>query len=251
MHEDRPLEGNVAVVTGGSRGIGQAISLRLAEAGAAVGIIYRSNHDAAAGLMAQLKQNGLTAILVPADVGDEQAVDEAFARIESQLGPVGVLVNNAGLHKSGRIVSLPLRDWRSVLDTNLTGTFLCCRRVVPGMLTRRSGRIVNVGSVVGMNGFPGDTAYAAAKAGLVGFTKALALEVARDGVAVNALIPGFVDTDMTRALEHNVLERIIRSIPAGRQATIDEIADVAMHLVTCPAYLTGTSFVVDGCWTIA
>jgi 3-oxoacyl-[acyl-carrier protein] reductase len=245
------LAGIPAFVTGGSRGIGAEIARRLAATGMPVAIGYRERAAEAERVAASITAAGGTAICVPGDVSDADQVDRTFAQIEAQLGPVGVLVNNAGVHRGGRVQKLTLEDWRLVLDASLTSAFLCARRAVPGMVERRWGRIVNVTSVVGLNGFPGDAAYASAKAGLIGLTKALALELARDGITVTAVAPGFVDTDMTRGLEPSVRERIERSVPVRRQATSGEIARTVEFLAAGPDYITGTVIVVDGGWTIA
>ncbi|MHB1710308.1 MAG: 3-oxoacyl-ACP reductase family protein [Acidimicrobiales bacterium] len=240
-----------AFVTGAGRGIGAEIARRLAAGGAPVAIGYRRQADQAEAVAISIREKGGTALCVGADVSDPDEVDAAFARIEAELGPVGVLVNNAGLHIGGRIQAFAVEDWHRVVGTCLTGAFLCARRAVPEMVARRGGRIVNVTSVVGVNGYPGDAAYASAKAGMIGLTKALALELARDGIAVNAVAPGFVDTEMTRALAPSVLEQVARSIPARRQGSTEEIAQAVEFLVTGPEYITGTVLTIDGGWTIA
>ncbi|GAB4977448.1 3-oxoacyl-[acyl-carrier-protein] reductase [Mycobacterium avium subsp. hominissuis] len=251
MCEPGSLNGIPAFVTGGSRGIGAAIAQHLAAAGAAVAIGYRNRAAQAEQVAASITTAGGRAICVAGDVSDEDEVDQAFARIEAELGPVGILVNNAGAHRGGRVQKLALDDWRLVHNASLTSAFLCARRAVPLMIERRWGRIINVTSVVGLNGFPGDAAYASAKAGLIGLTKALALELARDQITVTAVAPGFVDTEMTRGLARSVRERIERTIPAHRQATADEIAQTVGFLAAGPDYITGTVIVVDGGWRIA
>ncbi|BBX65327.1 beta-ketoacyl-ACP reductase [Mycobacterium saskatchewanense] len=251
MREPGSLNGIPAFVTGGSRGIGAAIAQNLATAGAAVAIGYRNRAAQAEQVATSITTAGGTAICIPGDVSDENEVDQAFARIEAELGPVGILVNNAGAHRGGRVQKLALDDWRLVHNASLTSAFLCARRAVPLMIERRWGRIINVTSVVGLNGFPGDAAYASAKAGLIGLTKALALELARDQITVTAVAPGFVDTEMTRGLAPSIIERIERTIPAHRQATADEIAQTVGFLAAGPDYITGTVIVVDGGWRIA
>jgi 3-oxoacyl-[acyl-carrier protein] reductase len=246
-----PLEQIPAFVTGGSGGIGAAVARELAALGAPVAVGYRYRAAEAEQVVAGIVANGGSAIAVGGDVSDETQVEQIFARIEAELGPVGVLVNNAGAHRGGRVQKLSLADWRTVLDGCLTSAFLCARRVTAGMAERRWGRIINVTSVVGINGFPGDSAYASAKAGMIGLTKALALELARDGIAVTAVAPGFVDTDMTRALDPRVLERIECTIPSRRQATVEEIAQTVAFLAGGPDYITGAVIVVDGGWTLA
>lgn len=251
MRQAGSLNGIPAFVTGGSRGIGAAIAQNLAAAGAAVAIGYRNRAAQAEQVAASITTAGGTAICVAGDVSDEDEVDQAFARIEAELGPVGILVNNAGAHRGGRVQKLALDDWRLVHNASLTSAFLCARRAVPLMIERRRGRIINVTSVVGLNGFPGDAAYASAKAGLIGLTKALALELAREQITVTAVAPGFVDTEMTRGLAPSVLARIEGTIPAHRQATADEIAQTVGFLAAGPDYITGTVIVVDGGWRIA
>jgi 3-oxoacyl-[acyl-carrier protein] reductase len=201
--------------------------------------------------VAAVEAAGGRAVAVAGDVASWDDVDRMVGAVEDALGPVGVLVNNAGIHRAGRVHRLAVADWDAVIATDLTGAFLCTRRVVPGMLERRSGRIVNVSSVIGQNGFPGDCAYAAAKAGLLGFTRALALELAPAGVTVNAVAPGFVETDMTRALSESARARTNRAIPLGRQAGAEEIADAVAFLVTGPGYVTGSTLTVDGGWSLA
>jgi 3-oxoacyl-[acyl-carrier protein] reductase len=207
--------------------------------------------EGAEAVQAAIRDAGGVALLLRADISRPDEIDAAFGELEGEFGPIGLLVNNAALHRGGRIQRLELADWQQVLDVGLTGAFVCCRRVVPGMIQRGTGRIVNVSSVVGLNGFPGDAAYSAAKAGLLGLTKALALELARDGITVNAVVPGFVDTEMTRSLDQRVLERAVRSVPLGRMASVAEVADAVEYLVVGPAYSTGSNLVLDGGWTLA
>lgn len=246
-----PLDGTRVLVTGAARGIGAHVARRLAARGAAVAIAYRRERDAACRLVTDIEEAGGRAIAIRGDVRDEGDVDALFTAVEDQLGPPEVLVNNAGIHRGGRVGKLTTDDWRAVLDTNLTGAFLCTQRAVPQMLKAGRGRIVNVTSVVGINGFPGDAAYASAKAGLIGLTRALALELASSGINVNAIAPGFVDTDMTRALGLTVRSRLDASVPLGRQAQPEEIAEAVEFLAAGPSYITGSVLVIDGGWTIA
>ena len=238
-------------MTGASRGIGAAIAARLAAAGAPVALVYRSDEDAAVKVAKDIQASGGRALAVRADVSRPDKVDAAFAAVEAEFGSARILVNNAAVHRGGRVQALSLDDWNAVVATGLTGAFLCCRRAVPGMIEQGGGRIINVSSVVGLNGFPGDAAYASVKAGLLGLTKSLALELARDGISVNAVVPGFVGTDMTRALDPKLLDRVIDSIPHRRMATTDEVADSVAFLATGPDYITGSNVVVDGGWTLA
>ncbi len=239
------------VVTGGSRGIGAACAMRLARAGTPVAFTYLTDVAAANRIAADIEAEGGTALPVRADVGNPEDIESLFDVVESHFGPAAVLINNAAVHRGGRAHTLSLQDWNAVLAAGLTGAFLCCRRAIPAMIERGGGRIINVSSVIGRNGFAGDSAYASAKAGLVGLTKSLALELARDGISVNAVLPGFVDTDMTRALEPKVLDRVLASIPKRRMGTVDEIAAAVEYLAYGPSYVTGSSLVIDGGWTIA
>jgi 3-oxoacyl-[acyl-carrier protein] reductase len=247
----RSLAGVPAVVTGGSRGIGAAVSRTLAALGAPVAVVYRSDAEAAEKVVAGIEADGGRAEAFRADVSSWPEVDDLCCRVEAQLGAPGILVNNAGIHRGGRVQSLPLEDWDAVIATDLTGAFLCARRVVPGMIERQWGRIVNVSSTIGLKGFPGDAAYASAKAGLIGLTKAMALELAPTGVTVNALCPGFVETDMTGNLPARSLERVNADIPLGRMGDPDEIADAVAFLVAGPRYMTGAAVVLDGGWILS
>jgi 3-oxoacyl-[acyl-carrier protein] reductase len=251
MAAQRSLDGVTAVVTGASRGIGAATARRLAEAGASVAVVYRRGAQEAEKVVAGIEDAGGRANAFACDIASCGDVDRMIGAVEAELGPVGVLVNNAGIHRGGRIQNLSVDDWNAVIATDLTGAFLCSRRVVPGMIERQFGRIVNVASVVGINGFPGDSAYAAAKAGLLGLTRALALELAPHGIVVNALAPGFVDTEMTQRLSDKARTRTNEAIPLGRQADCDEVAEAIAFLATGPDYVTGSTLTVDGGWTLA
>lgn len=250
MNSEPALQGIPTIVTGASRGIGAAIAIRLAALGAAVALGYRRDAAAATAVAKSILADGGQALPVQADVSDPAGVETLFAAVEAEMGAVGILVNNAAVHRGGRVQSFSLDDWNDVLATGLTGAFLCCSRAVPGMIERGGGRIINLSSVVGLNGFPGDSAYAAVKSGILGLTKSLALELAGDHISVNAVVPGFVDTDMTRALDPKVLNRVISSIPSRRMATIHEIADTVAFLASGPSYMTGAHVVIDGGWTL-
>jgi acetoacetyl-CoA reductase len=231
-----------ALVTGGTRGIGEAISVALKEAGYQVAANYGGN-DQAAALFTER-----TAI--PAykfDVADFDAVADGIRRIEEDLGPVDVLINNAGITRDGTLHKMGHEQWQQVIDTNLGSCFNCARAVIDGMRERGFGRIVNIGSINGQAGQYGQVNYAAAKSGIHGFTKALAQEGAAKGITVNAVAPGYVDTEMVRAVPENVLQKIIARIPVGRLGKPEDIARSVLFLVADEAgFITGTTLSVNG-----
>ena len=240
------LEGRVALVTGASRGIGAAVAVALAERGADVAVNFHLRQDAAEDVVARVKALGSSSGSYAADVADLDHVRAMVQAVEQHLGPIDVLVNNAGVHKGGRVQSVPTEDFALVLDSSVKGAFHCSRVVVPGMVQRGWGRIINVTSVMGIRGWPGDTAYASAKGGLVGFTKALAREVATTGVLVNAVAPGYIVTDMTEALNENARQAMIDETPLGRAGTVEEVAEVVAFLASGATYMTGAVIHVDG-----
>ena len=230
-----------ALVTGASRGIGAAIATALAADGWSVGVNYRADEQGARRTLEGIERAGGRGVLVQGDVADGS--EALFERVEDALGPVGCLVNNAGVTADGLTIQLSDEDWQRVIDTNLTGAFRLTRQAVKGMVRRRSGRIVNIASVVGPSANAGQANYAAAKAGLIGFTKTVAVEVARRGVTVNAVAPGFIETDMTRDLA----ERVVEHIPARRVGRPEEVAAAVRFLSSDAAsYVTGTTLYVDG-----
>lgn len=233
----------VAVVTGGTRGIGRATSEALKAAGYAVAASYAGNDEAANAFKAE------TGIAVyKFDVGDFDACQAAVKRIEADLGPVDVLVNNAGITRDTMLHKMTAEQWLAVVNTNLTGLFNMCRSVIEGMRERKFGRIVNISSINGQKGQMGQTNYSAAKAGDLGFTKALAQENAFKGVTVNAICPGYVETDMTKAVPEKVMnEVIIPAIPVGRLGKPEEIARCVVFLAADDAgYITGSTLTVNG-----
>jgi 3-oxoacyl-[acyl-carrier protein] reductase len=238
----------IALVTGSARGIGRAIALDLARQGADVVINYRSRPDAAQEVAQQIREMGRQALVVEADVAHEDRVKLMVDKAFKELGPIDILVNNAARHRGGRVQSIAPEEWDLVLQVALRGTFNCCRYVVPSMVERRSGRIINISSLAGLHGFPGDTAYGSAKAGLIGFTKSLAKEVARRGITVNAVLPGFLHTDMTAPLFANGerLQREVERIPMGRPGEPHEIAELVSFLAFKGSYVTGAVIQVDG-----
>jgi 3-oxoacyl-[acyl-carrier protein] reductase len=232
-----------ALVTGASRGIGAAIACTLAADGWPVAVNFRASEDAAAEVVAQIHAAGGRALAVGADVTAQEQLDALFERVEDELGRVLVLVNNAGMRADELALSLTDEDWGQVIDTNLTAAFRTTRRALRGMIRERFGRIVNVASVVGPRANAGQANYAAAKAGLIGMTKTIAVEVARRGVTVNAIAPGLIDTDMTADLDGELLS----AVPARRAGSPADVAACASFLASeQAAYVTGSTLYVDG-----
>ena len=240
------LAQQVAVVTGGSRGIGRAVALRLAEAGADVAVVARTV-EACAGTVEAIQGMQRRAWAIAADVSQASSVDGAVQTVLREAGRVDILVNNAGITRDGLLLRMAEEDWDAVLDTNLKGAFLFTRALARTFLKQRSGRIINITSVIGLMGNAGQANYAASKAGLIGFTKACAREFASRGVTVNAVAPGFIETDMTAALAPEQREVILSRIPMGTFGKPDDVAH-AVWFLALPAsrYITGQVLVVDG-----
>ncbi|HUT70745.1 MAG TPA: 3-oxoacyl-ACP reductase family protein [Desulfatiglandales bacterium] len=238
----------IALVTGAARGIGRAIALDLASQGADIVVNYRSRPDAAEKVAEEVRDMGRHALVIKADVADAGQVKSMVDRAVEEFGGIDILVNNAALHRGGRVQKIDPEDWDLVINVALRGAFHCCRHIVPLMVEKRWGRIINISSYAGFHGYPGDTAYGSAKAGIIGFTKSLAKEVAKRGITANVVVPGFLKTDMTAPL-FNTEERLkleIERIPMGRPGEPYEIAEVVSFLAFKGSYVTGAVIMVDG-----
>ncbi|UIE40087.1 3-oxoacyl-[acyl-carrier-protein] reductase [Leptodesmis sichuanensis] len=239
------LKDKVAIVTGASRGIGRATALALASEGANVVVNYASSQEAANQVVAEITAMGSQAIALPADVSQADQVDSLVNAVMEKWGRIDVLVNNAGITRDTLLLRMKLEEWQAVIDLNLTGVFLCTRAVSKIMLKQRSGRMINITSVAGQMGNPGQANYSAAKAGVIGFTKTVAKELASRGITVNAVAPGFIATDMTSDLN---AEEILKFIPLNRYGQPEEVAGMIRFLAADPAaaYITGQVMNVDG-----
>ena len=245
MTSSPPLTGQTALITGASRGIGRAVALALAEAGAEVVVNYSSSADAAEEVVQAITSNGGSAYAIKANVAEEDAVDQLIKTVLERSSSLDILINNAGITRDGLLMRMKTEDWQAVVNLNLTGVFLCTRAVARTMLKQKSGRIINITSVVGLMGNAGQANYAAAKAGVVGLTKSTAKEVASRGITVNAVAPGFITTDMTKELDS---EPILAAIPLGSFGTPEQVAGAVRFLAADPAaaYITGQVLQVDG-----
>ncbi|NEQ70357.1 MAG: 3-oxoacyl-[acyl-carrier-protein] reductase [Symploca sp. SIO2D2] len=239
------LQDKVAIVTGASRGIGRAIAFALAAEGAKVVVNYASSSEAAQQVVAEITEAGGEALALQADVSQEEQVNALLKSTIEKYGQVDVLVNNAGITRDNLLLRMKPADWQAVINLNLTGVFLCTKAVSKVMLKQRSGRIINIASVAGQMGNPGQANYSAAKAGVIGFTKTLAKELASRGLTVNAVAPGFIATEMTKELDS---EDILQYIPLARYGKPEEVAGMVRFLAADPAaaYITGQVFNVDG-----
>ncbi|UCF77747.1 MAG: 3-oxoacyl-[acyl-carrier-protein] reductase [Candidatus Eiseniibacteriota bacterium] len=240
------LSGKVSVVTGGVQGIGRAIALRLAELGSDVAVMDLKE-EGSAELLSEMRALRRKPFFARADVSLSSDVDAAAEEIIGLFGRVDVLVNNAGITRDALLMRMDEKSWDSVISVNLKGTFNCTRAFLRGMIKRRSGRIINVSSVVGIMGNAGQSNYAASKAGVIGFTKSVAKEVASRGITVNAIAPGFIDTEMTRVIPEEARKSFLLSIPAGRAGAAEDVANVVAFLASDGAsYITGQTIHVDG-----
>jgi 3-oxoacyl-[acyl-carrier protein] reductase len=241
------FEGKSAIVTGGSRGIGRAIVKELAGRGAKVAFSYSSNRELADALVAEIETQGGKALAFQADVVDSAAAEKMVQEVKAAFGSVDYLVNNAGITRDGLIMRMSEADWDAVLDTNLKGVFNVTKPAVAIMVRQRKGSIVNISSISGVVGMAGQTNYSASKAGLIGFTKALAKEVAKRNVTVNALALGLIETDMTSVLTEEYKQKMIESIPLGRYGSVKEVGEIVAFLLSDSAqYITGQVVQADG-----
>ncbi|NCC33303.1 MAG: 3-oxoacyl-[acyl-carrier-protein] reductase [Chloroflexia bacterium] len=241
------LTGRVALVTGAGRGIGRAIALELAEAGATVVVNYRESAVGAAEVVATITASGGKAMALQADVSESDAVDALVKTVLTTYGRLDILVNNAGITRDGLLLRMKNEDFDQVIATNLRSVFVCTRAVLRQMSKQRSGRIINLASVIGLIGNAGQANYSAAKAGIIGFTKATAREMAGRNVTVNAIAPGFIETEMTNVLNDETRTAILETIPLGRFGQAREVAQLVCFLASdAAAYLTGQTITIDG-----
>ena len=244
-------DGRVAIVTGGGRGIGRAVAVRLAGEGADVAIVYRSNHEAAEAAAEEVRAAGARCETFKGDVASQEDVQALVRGVTDAFGRIDILVNNAGLTRDNLMMRMKEEEFDDVLNTNLKGTYLCTRAVLRPMVRARWGRIVNISSVVGLVGNAGQANYAASKAGIIGFTKSVAREVAQRGITANVVAPGYVDTELTGSLPDKVKEQIKGQVPAGRFGEAEEVAEVVAFLAGEGAgYVTGQTVAVDGGMTM-
>lgn len=241
------LNGKCALVTGGSRGIGKAIALKLAEDGADVAILSYGDSEAAGETVAEIKAAGVRGFAFDADVSEESSVAEAVGAVLDFFGKVDILVNNAGINRDRLLMQMTAADFDSVISVNLKGCFNVTKALIRQFVKNRSGRIINISSVVGIMGNAGQANYAASKAGVIGFTKSVAKEYAARGITCNAIAPGFIDTAMTGAMPEESKKAMLDAIPAKRVGTPEDVANLALFLASdCSSYITGEVIRVDG-----
>ena len=240
------LDGKTAIVTGAGRGIGRAIAKELGATGANVVVNYANSADSAMEVAKEIRENGSKALPVRADVTDYEQVREMIRQTLETFGQIDILVNNAGITRDKTLKNMTREHWDEVIHVNLGSTFNCTKQVLPFMLERRSGKIVNISSFVALGGNIGQANYAATKAGIIGFTKSVALEVARQGITINAVCPGFTETDMLWEVPENIRQRILEKIPMARFGTGEEIASCVRYIVTEGEYMTGQAISING-----
>ncbi len=240
------LDGQTAIVTGAGRGIGRAIARELAETGANIVINYSTSRDAANELAEEIREIGPKALVVHADITHYDQVTHMIKQTVDTFGEIDILVNNAGITRDKTLKNMSKQHWDDVIHVNLSGLFNCTQQVIPLMLDRKYGRIVNISSFVGLAGNIGQSNYATTKAGIIGFTKSVALEVSRHGITVNAVCPGFTETDMLMEVPENIRQRILDKIPMGRFGQPEEIASCVRYIVTEGDYMTAQAISING-----
>ncbi|MDA8204784.1 MAG: 3-oxoacyl-[acyl-carrier-protein] reductase [Thermaerobacter sp.] len=240
-----PWRDKVALVTGGSRGIGRQIVLKLAESGMKVAVNYRDNHEAAREVQELVRQEGVDCLLIPSDIADIAQGQSLVQAVLKHWGRLDVLVNNAGITRDTLLLRMKDEDWFDVMQTDLTGVFACTRAAVKPMMKQRFGRIVSIASIAGILGNAGQANYAAAKAGVIGFTRSVAREMASRNITANVVAPGLVETDLTQHMSEDAFNSLIQQIPLGRAGRPEDVAD-AVHYLINAEYVTGQTLVVDG-----
>jgi 3-oxoacyl-[acyl-carrier protein] reductase len=241
------LDDKIALITGASRGIGKATAIKFSQLGAYVIINYSSSDDEASKVLDAIEKEGIKAFALKADVSNKSEVDSMFESIIKTCGRLDILVNNAGITKDGLLIRMTERDWDKVIDVNLKGVYNCTKEASKIMIKNRCGKIINISSVVGLTGNAGQSNYAAAKAGIIGFSKSIAKELASRGINVNVIAPGFIETDMTGKLSEQTKAKILSNIPLGKYGSADDVAYLASFLASdLSSYITGQVFNVDG-----
>lgn len=241
------LSGKNALVTGGSRGIGREIAIELSKQGVNVAISYVNNEEKAKEVINEIEKNGVKGVLVKVDISNEEEIQNMIKVVKGQLGSIDILVNNAGITKDNLLMRMKTQQWDDVINTNLRGTYLCTKVVAKDMIKNRYGKIINIASIAGVAGNFGQANYSASKAGVIGFTKAIAKELASRGINVNAVAPGLIETDMTKVLKGDIKDSLVKNIPMGRIGTPSDIANIVVFLASEKSdYITGQVINVDG-----